>query len=32
MIGLRASYDYISADEYLSAGKAFQILYWDEHN
>ena len=32
MIGLRASYDYISADEYLSAGKAFQILYWDEHS
>ena len=32
MIGVRASYDYISADEYLSAGKAFQILYWDEHS
>ncbi len=32
MIGLRASYDYISADEYLSAGKAFQILYWDSHS
>ena len=28
MIGLRASYDYISSDEYRSAGKAFQILYW----
>ncbi len=32
MIGLRASYDYISPDEYRSAGKAFQILYWDEHS
>ena len=32
MIGLRASYDYISSDEYRSAGKAFQILYWDEHS
>lgn len=32
MIGLRASYDYISPDEYRSAGKALQILYWDEHS
>ena len=32
MIGLRASYDYISPDEYRSAGKAFQILYWDSHS
>ena len=32
MIGLRASYDYITPDEYRSAGKAFQILYWDEHS
>ncbi len=32
MIGLRASYDYIPTDEYRSAGKAYQILYWDEHS
>ena len=32
MIGLRASYEYITNEEYRSAGKAFQILYWDEHS
>lgn len=32
MIGLRASYEYLTTDEYRSAGKAFQILYWDEHS
>lgn len=31
MIGLRASYDYLSNEEYLAGGKAYQILYWDEH-
>lgn len=32
MIGLRASYEYISINEYRAAGKAYQILYWDEHS
>lgn len=32
MIGLRASYEYVTTEEYRSAGKAFQILYWDEHS
>lgn len=32
MIGLRASYDYISVEEYRVGGKAFQIIYWDEHS
>lgn len=32
MVGLRASYEYLSLDDYRSAGKAFQILYWDEHS
>lgn len=32
MIGLRASYEYITDDEYRSAGKAYQILYWDSHS
>lgn len=32
MLGLRASYEYISQKEYRSAGKAYQILYWDEHS
>ena len=32
MMGLRTSYDYISTDEYRSAGKAYQILYWDKHS
>lgn len=32
MINLRASYDYISLDEYKAAGKAYQILYWDQHS
>ncbi|MEL5895718.1 NAD(+) diphosphatase [Bacteroides sp. GD17] len=32
MIGLRASYDCLPLDDYQAAGKAFQILYWDEHS
>lgn len=32
MMGLRASYDYITTDVYRSAGKVYQILYWDEHS
>lgn len=32
MMGLRASYDYLSQEDYLAAGKAYQILYWDEHS
>lgn len=32
MIGLRASYEYITEEEYRAGGKAFQILYWDEHS
>ena len=32
MIGLRASYDYLPLADYQAAGKAFQILYWDEHS
>lgn len=32
MIGLRASYDYLSLPDYQAAGKAFQILYWDRHS
>ncbi|MGI6794566.1 NAD(+) diphosphatase [Bacteroides sp. KG68] len=32
MTRLRASYDHITKDEYRSAGKAYQILYWDEHS
>lgn len=32
MVGLRASYEYIPIAEYRAAGKAFQILYWDEHS
>ncbi|MCD8182093.1 MAG: NAD(+) diphosphatase [Bacteroides sp.] len=31
-IGLRASYDYLPFADYLAAGKAYQILYWDEHS
>ncbi len=30
--GLRASFDYLPPDEYKAAGKARQILYWDEHS
>lgn len=32
MINLRASYDYITLEEYKAAGKAYQILYWDLHS
>ncbi|MDO4165509.1 MAG: NAD(+) diphosphatase [Bacteroides sp.] len=32
MIGLRASFDYLPLPDYLSAGKAYQILYWDAHS
>lgn len=32
MVGLRASYDYISLPDYQAAGKAYQILYWDKHS
>ena len=31
-IGLRASYDHLSLADYQAAGKAYQILYWDEHS
>ena len=31
-MGLRASYDYLPMEEYLAAGKASQILYWDSHS
>lgn len=31
-IDLRASYNYLSTDEYKAAGKAAQILYWDSHS
>ena len=32
MTGLRASYDYLPLADYQTAGKSFQILYWDEHS
>ncbi|WP_291528262.1 NAD(+) diphosphatase [Bacteroides sp. UBA939] len=32
MIGLRDSYEYITPEEYKAAGKAYQILYWDQHS
>lgn len=32
MTGLRASYDLLNTNEYRSAGKASQILYWDAHS
>lgn len=32
MMGLRASYDLISLKQYQAAGKAHQILHWDETN
>ena len=32
MQGLRASFDYLSPEDYRAAGKAFQILYWDTHS
>ena len=31
-IGLRASYDCLPYADYLAAGKASQILYWDSHS
>ena len=31
MTGLRASYDFLPFDEYYKAGKAFQILNWDQN-
>lgn len=32
MTGLRASYECLPLEEYQAAGKAYQILYWDEHS
>ena len=32
MMDLRASFDYLPLAVYQAAGKAFQILYWDEHS
>lgn len=32
MKGLRASFDYLSLDDYRAAGKAYQILFWDTHS
>lgn len=32
MINLRGSYEYITQEEYKAAGKAYQILYWDQHS
>ena len=32
MVGLRASFDYLTLNEYKAAGKAFQILWWDRHS
>lgn len=32
MTGLRASYDLLSFEEYSMAGKAFQILNWDQNS
>lgn len=32
LIGLRASWDYISKAHYEKAGKAYQLLYWDAHS
>ena len=32
MVGLRASFDYVTVAEYKAAGKAFQILWWDRHS
>lgn len=31
-VGLRASFDLLSLEEYLQAGKAYQMLYWDQHS
>lgn len=32
LVDLRQSYHYLSEADYLSAGKAFQILWWDSHS
>lgn len=32
MIGLRASFDCLPLEDYKAAGKAYQILYWDNHS
>lgn len=32
MKGLRASFDYLSLNDYRAAGKAYQILFWDTHS
>lgn len=32
MVGLRASYENMSLADYQAAGKASQILYWDDHS
>ena len=32
MTGLRASFDHLPLAEYKAAGKAYQILYWDQHS
>lgn len=32
MVDLRGSYEYITVEEYKAAGKAYQILYWDQHS
>lgn len=32
MVNLRGSYEYITLDDYKAAGKAYQILYWDQHS
>ncbi|MGN0310946.1 MAG: NAD(+) diphosphatase [Bacteroides sp.] len=31
-IGLRASFDVLPLERYLQAGKAYQILFWDNHS
>lgn len=31
-VGLRASWDCLPVESYLLAGKAYQLLYWDEHS
>ena len=31
-MGLRASYDYLEQDYYEQAGKAYEIVYWDQHS
>ncbi len=32
MVGIRASYDLLTLDEYYTAGKASQILHWDKNS